>query len=106
MSVTELEPQGKTAPLLTYSRMVDISLVLDQSNFKMQVLDGFEKDAQFELEVVKPYSHRRRADRSRRAHARPRRKPCRRSRRISFLPASISTSFRSSASSAMRLSWT
>jgi kynurenine formamidase len=56
MSVTELMPQTKAAQLLGYSRMVDISLVLDQTNFKMQVLDGFEKDAQFELEVVKPYS--------------------------------------------------
>lgn len=55
MSVMEMTSAAQTAPLLKYSRMIDISLVLDQSNFKMQVLDGFEKDAQFELEVVKPY---------------------------------------------------
>jgi arylformamidase len=56
MAVTELDAQAKTAPQLSYRRMVDISMVLDQTNFKMQVLDGFEKDAQFGLEIVKPYS--------------------------------------------------
>lgn len=42
-------------PLLPIGRIIDISLELDPKTFKMKVLPGFQKDAQFELEVIKPY---------------------------------------------------
>jgi arylformamidase len=60
MDVAELSPKTKTDPrpeaLLPYSRVIDISFTLDPETFRMQVPDGFDKDAQFEVEVIKPYS--------------------------------------------------
>src|SRR5262245_14959 len=58
MDVAELSPKAKAEPtaLLPFSRVIDISLELDPNTFRMQVPDGFDKDAQFEVEVIKPYS--------------------------------------------------
>jgi arylformamidase len=58
MDVAELSPKAKAEPtaLLPYSRVIDISLELNPDTFHMQVPEGFDKDAQFEVEVIKPYS--------------------------------------------------
>src|SRR5262245_2069544 len=58
MDVAELSPKAKSEPtaLLPYSRVIDISFELNPDTFRMQVPDGFDKDAQFEVEVIKPYS--------------------------------------------------
>jgi len=60
MNVAELSPKTKTDShsdaLLPYGRVIDISFKLDPETFRMQVPDGFDKDAQFEVEVIKPYS--------------------------------------------------
>lgn len=40
---------------LPIGKVHDISLELDPASFKMHVLEGFQGDAQFEVEVVKPY---------------------------------------------------
>src|SRR4029077_19389259 len=36
-------------------RIIDISLELDATKFKMRTYEGFTKDMQFELEVIKDY---------------------------------------------------
>jgi arylformamidase len=48
---------GTLAPevALRSGRLIDISLELDQRTFKMQVLDGFKRDMQFELELLKEH---------------------------------------------------
>src|SRR3954463_15754082 len=60
MDVAELsrKPIAESRPgaLLPFSRIIDISFKLDPETFRMQVPDGFDKDAQFEVEVIKPYS--------------------------------------------------
>ena len=58
MDVAELSPKAKAEPtaMLPFSRVIDISFELDPKTFRMQVPDGFDKDAQFEVEVIKPYS--------------------------------------------------
>jgi kynurenine formamidase len=60
MDVAELSPRTKTesvsGALLPFSRVIDISFKLDPDTFRMQVPDGFDKDTQFEVEVIKPYS--------------------------------------------------
>jgi arylformamidase len=40
---------------LRSGKLIDISLTLDQSTFKMQVLEGFKRDMQFELELLKSH---------------------------------------------------
>jgi arylformamidase len=60
MDVAELAPKAKTEqthqPLIPIGRVIDISFELDPKTFHMQVPDGFDKDAQVEVEVIKPYS--------------------------------------------------
>jgi len=60
MDVAELAPRTRSgsslSSLLPISRVIDISMELDANTFRMQVPDGFDKDAQFEVEVIKPYS--------------------------------------------------
>lgn len=36
-------------------RLIDISLELDASKFRMRTYDGFKKDMQFEVEIIKDY---------------------------------------------------
>src|SRR5215212_11780746 len=52
----KIKPETAQTALLPYSRAIDISFELDPETFRMQVPDGFDKDAQFEVEVIKPYS--------------------------------------------------
>lgn len=40
---------------LRIGRIIDISLELDEKTFRMQVLDGFKKDMQFAVEVIKEH---------------------------------------------------
>ena len=40
---------------LPIGRIIDISLQLDAKNFRMQVMDGFKRDMQFEVEVIKEH---------------------------------------------------
>src|SRR3954468_13624838 len=47
--LTKARPET-TDPLLRYGRVLDISMALDASTFRMQVPDGFDKDCQFEVE--------------------------------------------------------
>ena len=46
-----------TAPMvqLRSGRLIDISLELDEKVFKMQVMEGFTRDMQFQLEVLKDH---------------------------------------------------
>ena len=52
MSLSEAASSNEAIPI---GKVIDISLELDPNTFKMHVLEGFQSDAQFELEVVKPY---------------------------------------------------
>ena len=38
---------------LPIGRIIDISLELNAKNFRMQVMEGFKRDMQFEVEVIK-----------------------------------------------------
>lgn len=40
---------------LAIPRIIDISIDLDASNFRMRTYEGFKKDMQFEVEVIKDY---------------------------------------------------
>jgi arylformamidase len=40
---------------LPIGRIVDISLEVDEKNFRMQVMEGFKRDMQFEIEVIKEH---------------------------------------------------
>ena len=50
MSLSEAASSNEAIPI---GKVIDISLELDPNTFKMHVLEGFQSDAQFELEVVK-----------------------------------------------------
>jgi kynurenine formamidase len=52
MSLAEPLMSSEAPPV---GKVIDISLELDPNTFKMHVLEGFQGDAQFEVEVVKPY---------------------------------------------------
>lgn len=47
----------QTLPMVTArsGKLIDISLELNEKTFKMQVLEGFKRDMQFELEVMKEH---------------------------------------------------
>ena len=40
---------------LPIGRIIDISLELNAKNFRMQVMEGFKRDMQFEVEVIKEH---------------------------------------------------
>src|SRR3954468_21093872 len=60
MNVAELAPRTRSvsslSSLLPISRVIDISMELDAGTFRIKVPDGFDKDCQFEVEGIKPYS--------------------------------------------------
>ena len=43
------------SPRTSVRRIIDVSLELDETKFRMRTYEGFTKDMQFELEVIKEY---------------------------------------------------
>jgi arylformamidase len=52
---TSSESASRPERALHERRMIDVSLDLDASSYKMRSYEGFTKDMQFELEVIKDY---------------------------------------------------
>src|SRR3954447_11530308 len=53
--VTELTEHSGCAPTGSGRKIIDISLELDATKFRMRTYEGFKKDMQFDVEVIKDY---------------------------------------------------
>src|SRR5215510_2497405 len=53
--ITEQPEHRQSGAIGSSRKIIDISLELDATKFRMRTYDGFKKDMQFDIEVIKEY---------------------------------------------------